>query len=152
MSTQKIFSFLYSFVFFFSLTVLAEPNHPIGYWETKDDKGSAEKAIVQIYEENGKIFGKIIELIQPEKPDPVCELCTGDNKNKPVKGMKILWDLEKEGSKWSNGFILDPKNGKEYKCSLALKENGTQLEVRGYIGFSLLGRSQMWKRVEAPSS
>ena len=78
----------------------------------------------------------------------VCEKCTGDKKNQPIEGMTILWDMEKDDSNtWEDGVIFDPKKGKEYSCILTLKDNNT-LDVRGYVGFSLIGRTQTWYRVQ----
>ena len=74
--------------------------------------------------------------------------CKGDKKDKPIEGMVIVWDLEqKSGTEWDGGKILDPKNGKEYKCLIELKDANT-LKVRGFIGVSLFGRTQYWYRVE----
>ena len=64
--------------------------------------------------------------------------------------MEILWGMKKKkDDEWKGGEILDPKNGKTYSCRLRLKDDGKKLEVRGYIGFSLFGRSQMWLREKA---
>ncbi len=119
---------------------------PIGYWKTIDDKTGKPKAVVEIYEENGKLYGRIVELIREpgEDLDPICEECPGDKKGKPIRGMVILWDLKKKGNnEWGGGKIMDPKNGKVYSAKIELAKDGT-LRVRGYLGFSLLGRTQVW--------
>src|SRR5215471_11024198 len=80
--------------------------------------------------------------------DPRCTRCDGELKGRPLIGLHILWDLSKDGDEWSGGKILDPDNGKVYKCYIALEHDGKKLKVRGFIGFSLLGRTQHWFRDE----
>jgi uncharacterized protein (DUF2147 family) len=123
---------------------------PVGRWKTIDDNTGKPKSIVRIWEEGGKLFGKVESLIlQPgEDPAPKCTKCEGERKDKPVIGMVILWDLTKDGSEWSGGKILDPDNGKTYRCYVEPVEGGAKLKVRGYIGFALLGRTQYWLRAE----
>ena len=117
-----------------------------GKWITVDDITGLEKSIVNIYEENGKIYGKIIKrLNQTPKDITFCDLCPGKKKGKPIIGLRFIENLTKDGNEYSGGIIIDPKQGKTYKCKIELLTNGT-LEVRGFIGFSLLGRSQYWKR------
>lgn len=127
----------------------ADENTAIGKWKTIDDETGAAKSIVEIKEENGQLTGQVVELFR--KPDedqnPKCDKCKGDKKDKPVMGLTILWDMKKKSdTKWDDGTILDPKNGKTYSCKLELIENGKKLKVRGYMGFSLLGRTQIWQR------
>jgi uncharacterized protein (DUF2147 family) len=121
---------------------------PVGRWKTVDDVTGKPKSVVSIWEENGKLYGRVQKLVDPDpqNPNPTCEDCTGDEKGKPVVGLKILWDLQKDGDGWSGGTILDPSNGKTYKCLLSLEEGGTKLKVRGFIGVSVLGRTQVWLR------
>ena len=97
--------------------------------------------------------GKIVKLFrQPsEDRDPVCDKCEGALKNVRVIGMQILNGLAKDGDEWSGGTVLDPDNGKTYKCYLVLQENGSKLKLRGFIGFSLLGRTQYWQRTTKPT-
>ena len=126
----------------------AEAAGPVGTWKTVDDNTGKAKAHVEIREEGGVLYGKITKLINPEVPNPLCDKCSGNLKDKPVLGMQILWGLKKNGdAEWSDGYILDPENGKVYRCKLSLTGNGTTLEVRGYLGFSLLGRTQEWSRI-----
>jgi uncharacterized protein (DUF2147 family) len=121
---------------------------PVGLWKTIDDATGKAKSIVMIWEENGKLFGRVQKLIDPDpkNPEPKCVDCSGEQKDKPVVGLRILWDLEKDGEAWSGGTILDPANGKAYKCLLSLVDDGEKLKVRGFIGLSLLGRTQYWAR------
>ncbi len=118
-----------------------------GKWKTIDDSTGKEKSVVEIYEKNGKYYGKIIELINPSKPNPTCDNCSGDEKGKPIEGMVIIKNMKKDGSSYSGGTITDPQSGKQYKC--LIKTNGTdKLDVRGYIGISLVGRTQTWLKAK----
>ena len=102
---------------------------------------------MEIYEKNGKVFGKVKAIMNPEKQDVVCDNCEGADKDKPVIGLVIIRELEKDGSEYNDGKILDPETGKLYKCYIELQDDG-RLKVRGYIGFSLLGRTQYWERIK----
>ena len=140
------------FLFFFSMTLpfLLFSQSPIGKWKTIDDNTNKEKSIVEIYQVNGKLHGKVVKVYPDpgEDPNPICDQCKGDKKNKPVVGMEIMWELEKDGSEWGDGSIMDPENGKTYDCYIELVSN-EKLKVRGYLGFSLLGRTQYWYRVKS---
>ena len=128
----------------------ADLGSPAGYWKTIDDDDGKEKSIVQLWVKDGLLYGKIVKLF--EDPDATCKKCEGDLKGKPVMGMQILTGLKKDGDEWSGGRIMDPANGKTYKCYVELREGGKKLKVRGYIGISLFGRTQYWYRAEAPPS
>jgi len=130
---------------------------PVGTWTTIDDKTHKPKSVVVIeMDENGKLRGKITKLIlrPDEDQDPVCDKCKDSvHKDKKILGMEILWDFHKkeanDTTKWVDGKILDPNDGNIYSCNLTVKPDGSALEVRGYIGFSFIGRSQTWvKTVE----
>jgi len=123
---------------------------PAGRWKTVDDATGKVKSIVSIREQNGKLYGIIEKVLDPEVPgpNPLCIHCVGDLKNKPETGLQILWDLTKDGDEWTGGQILDPHNGKVYRCNLSLEDGGDKLKVRGFIGFALLGRTQYWLRQE----
>ena len=125
----------------------AELTTPVGTWKTFDDKTGDATGLVQITESGGKLEGKIIKVLKSDDgPNPVCRNCDGERKNKPVEGMTILWGLAKDGNEWNGGQILDPKNGKIYKAKISLDDGGRKLNVRGFVGFSLMGRSQVWQR------
>lgn len=119
---------------------------PAGDWINIDDETGQQKAVVHITQlPNGELVGKIVKLLQ--KPGAKCEKCSGKQKGRPIEGMTILWGLLPDGeNSWSGGRILDPSNGKVYKLKAELSENGKKLEVRGYIGVSLIGRTQTWIR------
>jgi len=117
-----------------------------GKWKTIDDETGEAKSIVDVYEENGKIYGKVVEILNKDRADAKCTECEGKDKDKPVLGLVIIKGLEKDGSEYNDGTITDPQNGKVYKCLIEL-ESKDKLKVRGYVGFSLLGRTQYWYRV-----
>jgi uncharacterized protein (DUF2147 family) len=117
-----------------------------GKWKTIDDETGEAKSIVEIYQKDGKIYGKVLEILNPEKRDGVCEKCKGDRKDKPVLGMMIIDGLEKDDDEYEGGKILDPEKGKEYKCKLWLDaDDKNKLYVRGYVAFFY--RTQNWYRV-----
>lgn len=120
---------------------------PVGQWQTVDDVTGKVKSIVAIREQNGTLFGTIDKVFKPPVPKPLCIRCPGAFKNRPVVGLQILWGLRKNGSQWWGGQILDPETGKIYHCTLTLEDGGKQLRIRGYIGFSLFGRTEHWLRV-----
>jgi uncharacterized protein (DUF2147 family) len=119
----------------------------VGRWKTIDDKTGKVKSIVEITQAtNGALTGKVVDILHSDKgPNPVCDGCEGANKNKPVKGMTILWNLKADGANaWSGGTILDPANGKTYKSKVKLQTGGAKLDVSGCIAF--ICRSQTWVR------
>ncbi len=125
---------------------------PVGKWKTIDDETHKAKSVVEITKDsNGKLHGKVIQLFREpdEDQDPICDECSGDKKDQKIIGMEILWDLkwDKDDQDWQGGDIMDPDNGKTYDCYISL-ENADKLKVRGYIGFSLFGRTQYWHRVK----
>jgi uncharacterized protein (DUF2147 family) len=117
-----------------------------GKWKTFDEETGNEKSIVEIYEQNGKAYGKILQLLEKGKENNLCDNCSGAKKGKPIKGMEIINGLTKDEDEWNDAKILDPKTGKEYKCYIVLEETN-KLKVRGYLGFSLIGRTQYWTRM-----
>ena len=121
---------------------------PLGTWTTIDDDTGKAKSTVEIYEaDNGTLSGRVLEVMQSEQGDnPVCKECTGERKNQPIEGMVILWGAKRDGDAWKGGKILDPAKGKIYSLKLEPINNGAKLEVRGFMGFSLLGRTQTWVR------
>lgn len=127
----------------------AATNSPVGYWKTVDDTTGEAKSIVAIYEApNHTLVGKVLKLFK--EPDRTCIACDGDLHDKPIAGMVVMMNLKPSGNRtaqWSGGSILDPKNGKSYQCDLKLTDGGDKLNVRGYIGLPLFGRSQTWERV-----
>ncbi len=130
------------------LGAFAQQASPVGTWTTIDDSTHKPKSTVEIYTTtNGTLAAEVLEVLQSDQgPHPVCEECTGERKGKPVEGMVIMWNVRKDGDTWDGGKILDPHNGKTYSVKLTPSADGSKMEVRGYMGFSLLGRSQTWIR------
>lgn len=137
-----------------ALAVFATPalaqQTPTGAWKAFDEATGKPGAIVRIVESNGALSGKIEKLfVEPgEEQNPKCMTCTDVRKGQPLLGMVILSGFRREGNTlvWSGGEILDPDTGKIYKSKATLVDNGRRLDVRGYIGVSLLGRTQTWLR------
>jgi uncharacterized protein (DUF2147 family) len=131
-----------------AVTAMAQVDSPVGTWQTIDDHTGQPKALVQIAQDgSGALNGKVIKgLGANDQPDRRCTACTDARKDQPILGMTIISDMKRDGDAWDHGQILDPENGKLYKCKMHLEDGGTKLVVRGYIGVSLLGRSQTWIR------
>jgi uncharacterized protein (DUF2147 family) len=137
----------------FFLPVLAngiEAPTPAGLWKTIDDNTGQPRGLVRIREVNGRYEGRVEKgFPRPdEKEPPRCDKCDGARRNQPVLGMTILWGLTKQGDEYQGGEILDPESGKIYRARIKLIEDGKKLDVRGFIGISLFGRSQIWLREE----
>lgn len=133
-----------------ALPALAQDATPVGLWKNIDDVSGKPKALIRITEENGVLQGKIEKLFRAPSEDqnPVCDKCTDTRKDQPILGMVIVSGLKKDGSEYNGGEILDPNNGKVYRSKMKMADGGKKLEVRGYIGVPLLGRSQTWLRQE----
>ncbi|WGS51389.1 DUF2147 domain-containing protein [Paraburkholderia sp. D15] len=131
-----------------AMTAMAQTDTPVGMWQTIDDHTGQPKALVQIAQDSGgSLSGKVVKGLGPnDQPDRRCTACTDARKDQPILGMTIINDMKKDGDGWDHGQILDPENGKVYKCKMHLEDGGNKLVVRGYIGVSLLGRSQTWVR------
>jgi uncharacterized protein (DUF2147 family) len=126
----------------------AQNASPAGLWKTIDDETGKPKALVRVTEDQGVLSGKIEKLFRPADQDqnPKCTACEGQRKDQPLIGMTILSGLKKDGGDYAGGEILDPAKGKTYKSKASLKDGGSKLEVRGYIGAPMFGRSQTWVR------
>jgi len=123
---------------------------PVGLWKTIDDETKQEKSFVRIVDGGGVLAGKVEKVLDPTKQDEKCDKCTDARKDQPKLGMTIIEGVKKHADEpyWDGGTILDPNNGKVYKVRMKLDDGGRRLEVRGYIGMPLLGRTQTWVRVE----
>ena len=126
----------------------ASPQSPAGLWKTFDDKSGAALALVRIYAEDGKLFGRIERSLTPGDERRVCAECTDERRNQPIAGLLIIRKMKATDDGFAGGDILDPDNGTVYRCKFHMDQNGSRLVVRGYIGFSLLGRTQIWQRQE----
>ncbi len=116
---------------------------PVGQWVTIDDERNEPRSVVTIYEQDGALFARIesIYFREGEPENPTCEKCKGERKDQPIIGMTIMWDMKARGDTWAGGRILDPENGKTYRCKIWV-EDGT-LKVRGYLG--PFYRTQTWR-------
>ena len=125
-----------------------DPFSPAGRWKTIDDKTGETKSIVEIAVVNGEAQGKVAQVFVPpaKEPNPKCVNCVGDLKDKPIIGMQIMWGLKRDGNEYTGGRVMDPDDGKTYRCKIRVVEGGKKLEVRGYIGMALFGRTQTWVR------
>ena len=131
----------------FFLTFSTNAQSVLGQWHSIDPDTGLNESVIEVYTKGDKIYGKIIEILKEEDKDKTCIECTGKDKDQPIEGLVIIRGLSKDGDEWNDGKILDPKNGKLYKCYITLEEEN-KLKLRGYIGFSLLGRTEYWHRVQ----
>ena len=138
--------FLLAILLSIGVTSLYSQDAIEGVWQAIDDKDNQPSSHIQLEVVDGVLTGTIIKLFDVAD-NIVCELCQGDNKDQPVKGMSILYNMKKKGESWSGGRVLDPEDGKDYKCKIYLEDDDT-LKLRGYIGIPALGRTQTWYRVK----
>lgn len=129
-----------------SLSLFAADAPLAGKWKTYDEKTGKPKSIVSIYEENGAFSGKVEAGLDPTRAGRRCDACTDERKGQPIVGMVIIRNMKKTGDEFTGGDILDPENGNVYRCKLKLSSDGRKLTVRGFLGVSLFGRSQIWTR------
>jgi uncharacterized protein (DUF2147 family) len=137
----------------FAVSLVHAALSPVGYWQTIDDVTGKPKSILHITQSGNALYGKVIKIYPRPGFDQneICTACKGQKHNQPIVGMIVMEGLTQSTNnpaEWSGGEILDPLNGKTYKCFITLVNNGRSLNVRGYIGFSLFGRTQTWVRVE----
>ena len=130
-------------------STIAMAASPVGLWKTIDDKTGKPRSLIRIHETSG-VYSAVVEkgLREGDTGEAVCDKCTDERKNQKIIGMTIAKDLTEKNGVYQGGQILDPENGKTYKCKMTLDETGNKLEVRGFVGISLLGRSQTWLREE----
>ena len=130
--------------------VYADAGSPVGLWRSVDDKTGRERALIRIVENNGVYEGRIEKIFSQSDDDPqhLCRKCEGARKDQPIVGMTVLWGMHRDGDSYTGGELLDPHNGKTYSAKMTLLDGGKKLDVRGYIGMPMLGRTQTWQRVE----
>ena len=124
---------------------------PVGVWKTIDDKTKTERAQIRITESGGVYSGKIEKLLAADaQQDGVCDKCSDDRKDKPMIGLEVIRGVKRGEAEntWEGGTILDAAEGKVYKVRMQPADGGKKLEVRGYVGMPMLGRTQTWIRVE----
>lgn len=116
-----------------------------GKWEILKESGEV-RSIIEIYENDGIVNGKVIEILDEEKEDNLCVECEGEEKNKKILGLVLLKDFKKDQEKYVDGTILNPDDGKIYKSKIWVDEdNPNILNVRGYIGFFY--KTMEWRRL-----
>ncbi len=119
----------------------------LGNWHTINEDTGKPNALIQIYEEEGEVKGKVLKILKEEDRDKVCDKCSGHLKNQPIEGLELMTGFERNGKEYSGGVITDPKSGKQYKAKMWVDENNPQrLKVRGYIAFFY--KTQTWHRAE----
>ncbi len=142
---MNFFRIFFVTVLMISMSINAQ-NEVLGKWKTIDDNTGKPRSIVEIYKNGDKIFGKIERILDEAERGNLCEECKGGDYNKPIEGMVIIKGLEKDGNEYEDGTILDPENGKVYRCKIWVDEDNPKvLNVRGYIAF--LYRTQKWIRI-----
>lgn len=141
--------FFFAFLALQSGDLLAESNTTsvVGLWQSVNDQGKPT-GYVRISEEGGVLHGVIERGLPTDDEDKRCTACKGQRKNQRMLGMEVLWNLHKDGGEYSGGEILDPFSGNIYQAKLTLQDNGTKLKIRGFLGLSLFGRTQVWLREE----
>lgn len=144
---KKVVIFL-AFLLSSNIALADTSNSPVGTWLTVDDSTHKPTALIQIIQSNnGTLIGKALKGLRPiDSPESRCTECTDERKNQKIQGMTIMKNMKQNGDEWDGGKILDPDIGTEYSCKMHLEDGGQKLVVRGYIGFSLLGRTQVWVR------
>ena len=128
----------------------AESETPIGRWQTFDDHTNAPRGVVRIFEQDGRLYGRVERGDDQKNDHAVCTVCPDDRKNQPIDGLVIIRNLAHSADdplEWSGGDILDPDTGKIYRVKIHVEDHGARLVVRGFLGVSLLGRTQTWKRL-----
>lgn len=131
---------------FLLFSTLLSAQSVAGLWQTTDDETGEAKGHIQLYEQNGRLYGKVVKLLA-SAPDKRCDKCPGERHNQPVLNMVVLENMKLQDGFWQSGKILDPEKGKWYSCKLWLQDGDpNRLVVRGSIG--PFYRTQYWKRAQ----
>lgn len=149
----KLFSLGFLFLSFFCINATAQNISPVGYWKTVDDKTGDILSVVQIYSAGNALAGKIVQImpVLGQKITDRCVKCKGDMYNQPMMGLGIIWGMQQLNQiTWGRGRVLDPKSGNIYRGTMSLINNGQLLQLRGYIGLPLFGRTETWIRTNRP--
>jgi uncharacterized protein (DUF2147 family) len=137
-----------SIFFFLSFSMSASAQSVFGKWKTIDDRTGKPKGVIEIYKEEGLMYGKVVEILEEGKEDVKCTKCDGELKDKPVEGMEIITAGEKDDDgEWKGKRLFDPEQGMTFRFKIWLNpDNKDELKVRGYLAF--IYRTQTWLRVE----
>jgi uncharacterized protein (DUF2147 family) len=121
----------------------------VGLWEQVDEKTGQPESWFKIVERNGVYMGNIVKIFFKPGEDEnwSCDKCEGDERGKPVLGLALIKGMQRQGLSYEHGTIMDPRDGAVYRALMKLSPDGQKLEVRGYLGISLFGRSQVWNRL-----
>lgn len=142
---QRSKQYVIFFLAFFWVRLLAASPSPEGYWTMIDDKTGKPRVLVNVIINDGILSGVIEDVYKQPGDKGVCSKCPGEFKDKPTHGLRFVWGLrESSPGLWDGGHILDPKTGKIYRVKMTIKSK--KMYVRGYVGFSMLGRTQIWLR------
>ena len=120
---------------------------PIGLWQPLDSAGRP-LGLIRIFEANGLYYGRIEASSPSDDRSARCTRCTDERHGQPIIGLLLMRHMRPQEGQYVGGDILDPDTGRIYRCALRLTDGGHQLIMRGFLGISLLGRSQTWQRVE----
>ncbi|ADY28149.1 MULTISPECIES: DUF2147 domain-containing protein [Cellulophaga] len=139
---------LFTIAILFFVAHISVAQSVFGKWKTIDDRNGKEKAIINVYEKNGKMYGKIVKIVDPKRRDAVCEKCEGDLKNAPILGLHIIKDAEKtDKNEYKGKHLFDPEQAMTFRCKIWLDpDDSDKLKVRGYLAF--IYRTQTWIRVK----
>ena len=128
----------------------AQLTSPVGLWQPLDSAGKPE-GLIRIFETNGLYYGRIEPSSPGDDRNARCTRCTDDRHDQPIIGLVLLRHLKPQNGEFVGGDILDPDTGRIYGCTLRLTHGGRDAVMRGFLGISLLGHSQIWRRVGNPS-
>lgn len=131
-----------------ALHAAAAQDSPVGHWETVDRTDSKPAGIVRLFLAGGQIYGQIERIYDPARQALRCDKCDGDRHGQPFIGLQFVRGLKPGGDMWDGGTVLDPDTGRVYNASIRLIDGGHRLVIRGYVGISLFGGSQIWTRVD----
>ena len=123
----------------------AKLQNAVGHWQTYTDGKAGGK--VETYLQNGQLFGRITQVRPGRTPQDLCDLCSGEYKNQRILGLVLMRGFHPEGDDWVGGTVVDPDNGKQYQGKI-WTVGANELHLRGFIGISLLGRTETWTRIE----
>lgn len=144
---KKYFMPVVTFAFLTQALFVNASLDPSGLWKTHDDKGKPT-GYVRVQEDNGIYTGIIEKGLETDREEKYCIACKDDRKGQRLIGMTMLKNVKAKGDTYEGTEILDPFSGNTYRVKLSLKDAGKKMEVRGFVGLSLFGRTQVWERVE----